>query len=756
MKNRSSLMLLIRNYFSQEYVLNPKQDLYGLGYDPFRQAPEFREKKRLRYSGKLEMDQRRPHSMKRKAAPGFGIGALEDLDAEDEDIYDSVYDFEDTYVQEIEEPSRSMNVDNLKIVDTKKLKILDKETDVLPGFKVASNADGQPERFEPPEIPKDFLPHHKFPAGLGCDDRVAKISPPEVPPPEDNNLKVLIEGMATLVARCGKLFEDLSREKNQLNPMFAFLSGGNGCDFYARKLWEQHQKLAEKSKLGEFKVFNDVEKLTAESRGKILGEKPLDRKSNDSSSIFAAAGSVTVQFKLSDTFIQPSSLSEEPQSRKPFSDDPAKQIRFEQFLKEKYEGGLRTKDFCGSSKMSEAARARERLEFEDAAEAMNKGKTGKENQAASQLLSDLAANAGLQFTSGGVQGEKGDKTKQDEELITKSMYPKREEFQWRPAPILCKRFDLVDPYMGKPPAAPRMRSKMDTLIGMPNFTGTVTAEEHVAAKPAPSLVPQGSNEMQNLETPEMKNENEVEAGNVERPVDLYKAIFSDDSDEEVENTMAGKVEDRKKITEAATTTLNHLIAGDFLESLGRELGLEVPPDLPQSVTKAGTRPVEKKSVNALKQTGDLDLPSTEKLYSNMPNTISSLAGPFVTESKERDRRPIGDMNKESRFEDIYREDRTLDTVKHISRGSNSLSEDGKCRKHSRGSQRNRNSRSRSPETDTSDTSRKYRDRYHSNSKRKRKGSSRDKSGSRKRAEDHKHRSNDSLGRSHRSSRKELG
>lgn len=42
-----------------------------------------------------------------------------------------------------------------------------------------------------------------------------------------------------------------------------------------------------------------------------------------------------------------------------------------------------------------------------------------------------------------------DKIQQDEELITKAMYPKREEFQWRPAPILCKRFDLVDPYMGK-------------------------------------------------------------------------------------------------------------------------------------------------------------------------------------------------------------------------------------------------------------------------------------------------------------------
>lgn len=36
-----------------------------------------------------------------------------------------------------------------------------------------------------------------------------------------------------------------------------------------------------------------------------------------------------------------------------------------------------------------------------------------------------------------------------EDSTTKKMYPKRDEFQWRPLPILCKRFDLIDPYMGK-------------------------------------------------------------------------------------------------------------------------------------------------------------------------------------------------------------------------------------------------------------------------------------------------------------------
>lgn len=85
---------------------------------------------------------------------------------------------------------------------------------------------------------------------------------------------------------------------------------------------------------------------------------------------------------------------------KPFQDDPGKQQRFEQFLKEKYHGGLRSKDSGGSSNMSEAARARERLEFEAAAVAMEKGKWGKET---SKQIIEMSVATGLQFTSGGLE-----------------------------------------------------------------------------------------------------------------------------------------------------------------------------------------------------------------------------------------------------------------------------------------------------------------------------------------------------------------
>lgn len=49
--------------------------------------------------------------------------------------------------------------------------------------------------------------------------------------------------------------------------------------------------------------------------------------------------------------------------------------------------------------MSEATRARERLEFEAAAEVIAKGNSLKESKPPSQLLADVLANSGLQFTA---------------------------------------------------------------------------------------------------------------------------------------------------------------------------------------------------------------------------------------------------------------------------------------------------------------------------------------------------------------------
>ncbi|CAL1354646.1 unnamed protein product [Linum trigynum] len=610
------------NLSSQYTALNalqPKQDLHGLGYDPYKHAPEFREKKRSRVSGTqgpgnskaLTISDNLFGSKSGKAGPGFGIGALEEYDIEDEDVYTTAYDFEDTVVQEVEDSSKPMT--------DHKHRLTWKEPGILPGFKVASISDYQVEKFNAPEVPKDFVPRHKFAGPLKVEDKTAVPPPPDVPPPQDSNMKVLIEGVATLVGRCGKLFEDLSREKNQSNPSFGFLMGGNGHEYYERKLWEAQQKYKDQKKLplpSDGKSSQKTEKMNAENRGKILGERPLERSSSS-----LVSPDVNLQSNLSDTFMKPLQFSELPEVSKPFKDNSAKQERFQQFLKEKYKGGLRSGDSGGASNMSEAARAQERLDFELAAEALEKANRGQQSNLSAQQSMDFLTSAGMQFTSAGVES----KDTLDKDFEMKKMYPKREEYQWRPSPVLCKRFDLVDPYMGKLPPPPRMRGKIDSLVFKAEFIPVPRIEDKTGQNQNRSSggLQSSAQGVRDGSADEEEDEVVVEFENVERPVDLYKAIFSDDSDEEAETSKVSKVEDPEKKVEVANATLNRLMAGDFLESLGKELGLEVPPDLPPySHTNQNPSALEKETTGLNLRDG-----SSVKMVAEVPKSMDDQSPP---------------------------------------------------------------------------------------------------------------------------------
>ncbi|KAE8695046.1 G patch domain-containing protein TGH-like protein [Hibiscus syriacus] len=282
-----------------------------------------------------------------KAAPGFGIGALEEYDAEDEDIYAAGYDFEQTCMEEDEEPS-SLSIESKqpsRLTIESKQKVVARDEGVLHGFKFASVSVCQLESaggvdivvFDPPVIPKDFVPHHKFPGPL---ETLKKLDVPA--PPEE--------------------------------------------------------------------------------------------------------------------------------------------------------------------------------------------------------VKDIHA----------------------EDLATKKMYPKREEFQWRPSPVLCKRFDLIDPFMGKPPPAPRMRSKIDSLLFIPDSVKGAKPEEDTAT---------------NREVPAAQTGAQM--------------TIEDVAEKEIEiRTQTPKKWDPEKKTEVATTALNRLIAGDFLESLGKELGFKVPLDMPYSTNKVNAPRIE--------------------------------------------------------------------------------------------------------------------------------------------------------------------
>ncbi|PKA63863.1 hypothetical protein AXF42_Ash004873 [Apostasia shenzhenica] len=639
----------------------------------------------------------------RKYAPGFGIGALEELDIEDEDIYSSGIEIVGTVVQE-DEPSRSITTDGPRLENTKQ--------GVLRGFRVASNSDYNLERFPPPVIPLDFKPHYQFASPLDTLDKFLEPPPPEVPPPEDESLKILIDGFANLVGRCGKIFEDLSREKNKSNPLFSFLSGGSGHNYYSWKLWEAKRRHSDQQKPSDVLSHPSDRSMTADTRGRILGERPLERSYNDSVKSDTLKDAVHFQTNLSDTFTKPAVLVGSSECAKPFQYDLAKQERFEQFLKEKYQGGLRSLTSGGADKMSEAARARERLDFEAAAESISKGEMKPTDSLHSDQNSIQPSNAGdWRFVSSA-----GGPSSQDEEKLSGILVPKREEFQWRPSPLLCKRFDIIDPYMGKnitclsvicgyyaahhsdfltqmaslhlqPPPLQRPRSKMDTLMFI-NDSIIDAKSERLATESRESSLNVANMDLPLIAHSETPSSEQTTAeqldtnlrASLQRPVDLYKAIFSDDSDEEDDSKIAA-VEPKKR-SEGANKTLNRLVAGDFLESLGKELGLEVPEDPRPHVQFDNA--VSSSLAKAIGGQKDTNLSSSNNKASAAPDNFNAVMG--IKEAQIHEPKPSGIVEKS-----VHSKKKSAKGDGISGRVENDLEKKEATRKHYSSSRRQRNS-----------------------------------------------------------------
>lgn len=651
------------------FVIHPKNDLYGLGYDPFKNAPEFRERKYMHLSqgkesglkktGQLHENLFRPNAG--KTATGFGIGALEDIEEEDEDIYSSGRSFFVEAEEGDEKPSDRL--------DPRKERTVQSHDGGLTAFKLASVSTCRKEWFVPPAIPPGFVTRHKFSVPLEVERNFFQLPPPEASRPHDSELCMMIEGLATFVARSGKIFEDLSREKNANNPLFCFLFGGPGHDYYNRKLWEEQKRLAEQGKVPIKESSESMgKKLNSEDRGRVLGETPLEKSSGSARKFVPSEDADRLQLILSDNFTKPASLLEGAAAVQPFQSDPAKQARFEQFLKDRYQGGLRS-SYVGDNSMTEIERAQERLDFESAVEMTEKRSLSQKNCAPVNENLDLVSTVGTRFTSGGVETMdsmichgSGGKTE------TKQ-FPQREEHQWRPSLLLCKRFNLLDPYAGKPPPLPKARSKMESLIlisnpvrDIPETSSIIEGRSILTEK----SVSQSCIEAFNPDEPGEDKKEVVESKDTvtKKPVDLYKAIFSDESDNEEEGNTEKQLDSHEKSAQGANATLNRLIAGDFLESLGKELGLKVPRDLDRTQKGKDIPLVSKESKNMgegeIAAGNDISMlakNSSQKISKLDPNPKSrihdSVLSSIKSQEKEADAYGIGETggSKDSGFKE---------------------------------------------------------------------------------------------------------
>ncbi|KAI5073409.1 hypothetical protein GOP47_0011422 [Adiantum capillus-veneris] len=556
------------------FVINPKKDRYGFGFDPYKNAPEFRERlhneevvdetkaAKRHHTGAFKSSLFRPNVG--RMGSGFGIGALEELGEEDEDVYAPGLEIENVLSDE--------EMDGASFKSDIQPRIAESRPGVLPGFKPASHSGSKTELFPPPVVPPDFVGKHQFRDSLESETVVFSYEPPEVSPPDDPQLRKLIDGLATFVARSGQKLESLYKEKQSSNSLFDFLSEGNGHEYYKWKLWKEQKKNSKEGAQGNRKEAT----LNSVQRGHMLGEIPLRRPTMVPPEDRARLQSALASSFTSSTAKVESSLI----SYQPFSADPSKQARFELYLKEKYQGGLRNVHETGKSSLNEWERAQETLEFEAACQNIQKSESNMTATTAAMQIyhKELQEIMNERFTVSSADKVSAGQLQKE----AASTYPIREEKQWRPRPLLCKRFNLPDPFSGKPPPLPKPRSKTESFILLSNPTASIANPSIVAEnqRPLDSSATTASSAQsidQNISSSAIKgvdNEDEV-SDIVEKPVDLYKAIFSDESDEENLDDQEQKVGNIS--AEAAHAALNRLEAGDFLASIGKELGLQVPP-----------------------------------------------------------------------------------------------------------------------------------------------------------------------------------
>ncbi|GAX77920.1 hypothetical protein CEUSTIGMA_g5362.t1 [Chlamydomonas eustigma] len=387
--------------------------------------------------------------------------------------------------------------------------------DFIPGFK-RSDEKVVLKSYPPPEVPKSFIPKHVFPPAAshapgtnphqpGVNLAAAASSPMEVPPPADPLLRKEADSLAALVARSGQALEDLARKQvaasakqQQQDPgrsaaddssnsriKFSFLLEGGAGDpaaahaamYYAWRLHKIRTALEAFSGGGGSKLPDSSKRswdmqqqqqqqgsserrqgLSVEERLAILGEVPLPpgNVQRDQETAATAVGiSAGDKNRLLEA-LQGNFVKAEVQD---MSADAAKTLQV----------GLRQ----GGAAAAGTAMAGAPILRGSAA-------------AAAAML----ASFGSRFATGGSsetatlqpQGQGGLQAPSTLAPTSKQQcqqQPVRTFEEWRPEPLMCRRFNVPDPYHGKeaPAAVPSgSRFRSDGLLLLSEEAPTKAAQ----------------------------------------------------------------------------------------------------------------------------------------------------------------------------------------------------------------------------------------------------------------------------------------
>ena len=235
------------------FVPKPKKNAFGVGYDPYRQAHEFLERKNARAP--------KNRAAAGRATGGIGFGVFdEDDELRVDDVYgDSKgdYNFEivddDDDVDDDNTPGANANAAMSSKAGKSKRTLLHNvaysSQEAIDGFQHAgtlseSTANQILKLWPPPVVPATFscfMKKKKKGPAVNA-DTAGVVSNPGAP--SDPKLAKTINVLAHFVAKNGADFEALARERNAFDSKFNFLNGGVGYRYYKWKVQEELGKVS--------------------------------------------------------------------------------------------------------------------------------------------------------------------------------------------------------------------------------------------------------------------------------------------------------------------------------------------------------------------------------------------------------------------------------------------------------------------------------------------------------------------------------
>eukprot|EP01125_Pyxidicula_operculata_P011185 TRINITY_DN3655_c0_g1_i1.p1 TRINITY_DN3655_c0_g1~~TRINITY_DN3655_c0_g1_i1.p1 ORF type:complete len:886 (-),score=354.06 TRINITY_DN3655_c0_g1_i1:121-2778(-) len=410
-----------------------KGNMYGVGYDPYINAPEFRNAR----SSDSNMDKTRGGLMGRKKVNslfqektvaddegGFGMGLFEDND--DIDIYagDDVSKFDSNLV--LDDYGEEDIVAEVKPSSTKG------KGDSFPGFVKSTRPPPAVIEFPPPELPQGYKPKRMF------QDR-SEFAPKQ----DDVDMQMpsfYVEQSKRTSTSSSSSSSSLPLNYNITPSERGYMLGEQplqvGPSIQSKQETTKHPSINKDDKEGIFGLISAADrKRIEELTGKSI---PIPSNQQDKKPQTLAPSQPPQQ--------QPQPPPPPPE-KKPYSSNPQKQKRFELWLK------VQRGQADPGTRWNEGLNSRQSKDEHD--EFMREWGGFKVSN--STVLSNRFVSTTIQYEPGEVSdededGKKGDYQVEDYHTTAASMGMfgalTRSVVDWYPAPLLCKRFNVAVPHRG--------------------------------------------------------------------------------------------------------------------------------------------------------------------------------------------------------------------------------------------------------------------------------------------------------------------